>query len=216
MPDVNLLQNTKQPEDQAPKIRPPVDPHLTNPQPEPKKGLGEALKSLLGHRAEPTIIVAKTSSMAMGRGAAGQRILNDKSGPVKATATLTPLPEDDDFNVNLLTEDVVSTFNLRLRLIQLGLAAVGAALLVGLAYYGLGVYEKSIQTDVKTTQDETLKTQTEIANLEKDLASAKVVTTRLQAFQALVDKHVRWTRFFDRLEHYTLPEVTYGTALAVR
>jgi hypothetical protein len=148
--------------------------------------------------------------MAVGRGPAGQRILNDKTGPVKAAATLTPLPEDEDFNVNLLTEDVVSTFNLRLRLIQLGLVVVGAAVLVGVAFVGLGMYEKSIQTDVQATQEQTLKTQTEISKLEKDLASAKVVTARLQIFQALVDKHVRWTRFFDRLERYTLPEVTYG------
>lgn len=210
MPDVNLLRNTQQPEDRPPKPRPPANPRLTDPQAEPKKSLGDSLRSLLGKRSAPDIVVPKSSAMAVGRGPAGQRILSDKSTTIKTAPNITPLPEDDDFNVNLLTEDVASTFNLRLRLIQIGLVAVGAAVLVGLVFVGLGFYEKSIESDVQTTREQTLAAQTEITKLEKDLTGAKEIATRLDAFQSLVGKHVRWTNFFDRLERYTLPEVTYG------
>ncbi len=210
MPDVNLLRNTERPDEQAAKQKAPPMPELSRPTIEPKRSLGESLRAMLGRRnPEPVApAAARPSGMTLERGASGQRILTDKTQT--ASNIVVPLPEDDDFNVNLLTEDVVGTFNVRLRLMQLGGVALGAIVLVALAYVGLSYYENSVAKEVAKIQAETASTQKEITSLQSDLDQAKTDGSRLTAARTLIDEHIRWSKFFEKLERYTLPQVTYG------
>lgn len=211
MPDVNLLKDTQQPDNQSPKRRDPLKPELTDPSLQPKKSISDTLRSLLGRRAAPPL-PATSSSMSVQRAESGQRVLNDKTTP--ANPSIAPLPDDEDFNVNLLTEDVIGSFNVRHRLIQLGLLAVGAAALVVISYVGLNVYERSINQDVEETKARTIAVRNSTAALQDDLAEAQQVSDRLATLELLISKHIRWTRFFDRLERYTLPQITYGSGFS--
>lgn len=210
MPDVNLLRDTKQPDDQRPKPRPsPNDPTLTDPSAQTKRSLGASLRSLLGRRGLAAPVV-KSSAMSVDKGVPGRRVLNDKT--VADGPPLTALPDDADFNVNLLTEDVVGSFNARHRLIQLGLLAMGTVVLVIGSYVGLSLYEKSINQDVKNTKEQTIQVRNETDGLQDEVTEAEQVNERLKTVEQLISKHIRWTKFFDRLEHYTLPQVTYGNS----
>lgn len=206
MPDVNLLNDTKQPLDPRPKPKPKPRHELTMPDVEPKKGLGDLVRNLLRKRS-PDIAAEPTSTMSVGRGASGERLLSDKT---TSSAPLVPLPEDDNFNVNLLSEDISGSFNLRARFVQLGLIGLGSAAIVAAAYLGLNIYAKSIDADVTTIRQQLATVEQENAKLETDLKVVESVSERLNAVSYLVNKHIRWTRFFERLERYTLPQITYG------
>jgi len=206
MPDVNLLNDTKQPLDARPKPKPRPRPELTMPEIEPKKGLGDIVRGLLRKRA-PDLAPEPTSSMSMARGSSGERLLSDKTA---SSAPLVPLPEDDNFNVNLLSEDISGTFNVRAKFIQLGLVVLVGVAIVTTAYFGLNLYAKSIDQDVTSIRERLAAVEQENIQLEGELGVVESVSERLGAVSILVNKHVRWTRFFERLERYTLPQVTYG------
>lgn len=216
MPDVNLLKDTEKLANGQPRPAVPPQPELSRPMPTPPSGgIGSVFKSLFnrGPKPLPTSAVPaapRTSSMSASRSRVGERILSETK---KAAPSVIPLPEEDDmaYNVNLLSEDLISTVNPRQRAIMLGVIALGAAVVVGLAYVGLLAYQGSIKAKISTTQESLTAANAEIATLSKDQQTAADTVQKISAIHALVDRHTRWTKFFALLEKYTLPQVTYGT-----
>lgn len=134
----------------------------------------------------------------------------------KAAPAVIPLPEDDDssYNVNLLSEDLISTVNPRQRAIMLGVVALGAAVLIGLAYGGLLVYQGNIKAKIDTTEESLVAANAQIDALSKDQQIAVSTVQKITAINSLVDRHTRWTKFFSLIEKYTLPTVTYGPSFS--
>lgn len=211
MPDVNLLKDTQQPDEPKPKRPSSNRPELSDPDKLPKSSLSDVFKSLLKRKSKAPPEDPNPTKISLERGGAGQRILKDSAAQPKA---FIPLPEEEDFSVNLLTEDISGSINLRLRLIQFGLVVLGSLLALTLAYVGLRLYENSINVHVRSTQERTAEVQKEITNLRTQLVDVEQVNQQLKTLSILIDSHVRWTKFFERLEHYTLPDVSYGRSFA--
>ncbi len=217
MPEVNLLKDTEKLNNGEKKPVVPMPPELTTPDPTPPSGLKSFFSSLL-HRGPKSLPVStpnpvrpQTSTMSTGKSRSGERILSEKrqSGP-----SVIPLPEDDDnsYNVNLLSEDLILNNNPRQRAIMLGVIALGAAVMVGLAYGGLLVYQNKIDSKITLIKSELSAVNDEIVSLTKDQKIAASMVQKISAIRSLIDRHTRWTKFFSLLERYTLPSVTYGPA----
>ena len=210
MPDVNLLKDTERFQEASKKPEAPKSFDLSTPDAEEKKGLGGVFRSLFNRKppAPPPPPTSATGTMSVGRTRPGERILSETK---KAAPSVIPLPDEESFNVNLLTEELVGKFNPQQKLLQLGLVAVGAAVFVGLVYGGLSFYEKSVTSQVKTAEDSLRGVNREIGSLRDKQLEIVDTTKKIAAIKSLIDRHIRWTKFFDRLEHYTLPNVSYGT-----
>ncbi len=220
MPEINLLHDTQQPE--APKK--PEEPRrefaVTDPSAEEKPGIGGIFRSLFRRRPSPsglppTVAPTRpgTGKMSLGRTTAPERILSETKKASRPA--VIPLPDEEGgYNVNLLTEDLVSTFNPRQKMMQLGFIALGAAAVVLAMYAGLRFYASRLTQQVSSAKQQLEAVQSDVQRLAPDQAVVTSTTKKLSAVQALVDRHVRWTRFFAQLERYTLPSVTYGTSFS--
>lgn len=217
MPDVNLLRDTKQPE-QAPASRPAASFDVTDPSAQPKSGLGSFFRSIFAGRpsSRPNIVaggVPPKGKMSLQRASGQERILSEtKTAP---RSSVIPLPEDDGaFHVNLLSEELVSTFDPRHKIIQLALFALGAVAIVVAAYFGLRFYGTTVAKQVSSDQQTITQINQQIDALGHEQQTVATTTKKLNAVRNLIDRHVRWSRFFKQLERYTLPTVTYGTTFS--
>jgi len=222
MPDVNLLKDTERLANGQARPVAPGQPELSTPQAPASSGFGSSFKSLFNRGPKPlptsmggTAPAARpqTSSMSASRSRSGERILSETK---KAAPSVIPLPEDDDtsYNVNLLSEDLISTVNPKKRGIMLGVVAIIAAAVVGLGYGGILAYQNSIKAKITTTQSALTTANAEISGLSKDQLLAAATVQKVNAIHSLVDRHTRWTKFFSLLEKYTLPTITYGSSFS--
>lgn len=211
MPDVNLIKNTKDVEE--PEHKPaPQGFNVTSPGQEPRPGLGGFVRSLFNRREAPIGSTPTrplgSSSMSLNKNKPAERILSETK---KTQAAVIPLPEDDgEYNVNLLTEDVVTTFNPRQKMIQLGLIAAGSILVIAAAYGGLIVYQGKVSQDITSRETELHNLQSEVVSLNGQQQEIVATTKKIAAIHGLIDRHIYWTTFFRQLEHYTIPTVTFG------
>lgn len=213
MPDVNLLKDTERLDQTKPPPRRPAGAgELTSPPADHGQGLGGWFRSLFNR--PPSVLPTtptEVGKMTLNRGGGGERILSEK----RSRPAVIPLPEDEgSYNVNLLSEELVTTVKPRQRAIQLGLVAIGAAAAVGLIYGGITLYGRTVRQQIQSTQQELSDVKRRIAELNVDQQRAVATTQKLTAIRGLIDQHTRWMNFFRRLENYTLPTVTYGTSFA--
>ncbi len=218
MPDVNLLRDTKQPEQPKPS-KTPSGFDVTDPAAQDKPGLGGFFRNMFAGRSAgqpPTPATPSAPSrgkMSLQKSTGQERVLSENRSA--ARPAVIPLPEDEGaFNVNLLSEELISTFNPRQKMIQLGLFALGAILILGGAYAALRVYRSTVAKQVTADQQSIAKVETDITSLSQQQQAVVVTTKKLGAVKALIDRHVRWSRFFHQLEHYTLPTVSFGPSFA--
>lgn len=222
MPDVNLLKDTEQLANGQKRPVVTGQPELSMPEAAPSAGFGSSLKSLFNHspKSLPTTMGSTapaprphTSSMSATRSRSGERILSETK---KAAPSVIPLPEDDDtsYNVNLLSDDLISTVNPRKRGIMLGVVAILAVVVVGLGYGAILAYQSSVKAKITTTQSQLTAANTEISGLSENQQLAAATVQKVSAIHSLVDRHTRWTKFFSLLEKYTLPTITYGSSFS--
>ncbi len=207
MPEVNLIKDTLTPDQPPPKPHRPGQPELTDPS-AGGGGFGKFLKSLLGRpRTGPA--PRETSTMGLGRQRLDQRILRETRS---TKPVVIPLPEDDQsgLGVNLLADELLTKFKPRERLLALAGWALGAVGIVALAYAGLALANRSVTSQIETSRTELARVQAEITGLDQAVTHVAVTTKKIAAVRSLVERHIRWTQFFTKLEAYTLPEVFYG------
>lgn len=212
MPDVNLLRDTEQPADQTPKPpRPQTPGPLTDPAAD--RGVGRFFRSVLGRGQKSPANplpprVGDPSKMGLNRSRPDERIIKE----VRSSArTMVPLPEDEtDYNVNLLSEDLISQTKPREQAIKLGLVAAGAVILVGLMYLGIELLQRSISTDINAAKAELASTGASIAELQDEKDAIETTTRKISVIRDRISQHIVWSRFFTTIEKYTLPDVTYG------
>ncbi|MBI2984282.1 MAG: hypothetical protein HYY50_01525 [Candidatus Kerfeldbacteria bacterium] len=215
MPDVNLLRDTESPELPPKKPRRPGPPELTDPVAQ-GGGLSKFFQSFLsrtgrpGRTPTPAVGARRDNSiMGLGRSKVDQRIIKEETRAGRPT--VIPLPEEEGLGVNLLAEELFTTVKPRERLIQLGVWTAGAVVLVGLAYVGLALAERSVSQSINSTRQELRQVESDVAALQDDQRQIMATTKKVAAIRSLIENHTRWTNFFAKLEAYTLPEVFYGT-----
>lgn len=209
MPEVNLLKDTESPDQPTPKPRSTGEPELTDPSSN-GGGLGKLFKSFLNRPKPSPARPPETSRMGLGKKMTDQRILTESR---KSRPAVIPLPEDDDsgLGVNLLADELLSKFKPRERLMALGGWALAAVVIVALAYGGLSFANRSITSQIEESRAELARVEADINQLDPELDRVTATTKKISAVRSLVERHIRWTKFFSTLESYTLPEVFYGT-----
>lgn len=218
MPEVNLLKDTENA--LAAKRKPTAlgVPEMTNPTADTGGGIFGKVKALFKRGPQTLPVVPPPPPVrAVGvstpsKGTSGERILSEKK---HAPAAMIPLPEDEGgYNVNLLSDDMVTTVNPKQRAVLLGVVVLAAAIVVGLGFGGLVFYQGSIKNDIEATKSQLEAVDKEISSVKTEQAVASATVQKLNAIKSLVDRHTRWTKFFAMIEQYTLPEVTYGPAFS--
>ncbi len=124
-------------------------------------------------------------------------------------------PNEEFEGVNLLPEELVTTFNPRKKLMTLGFAALAAALFVGIIDVGLVLWK---DTQVKKTAEK--RTEVEqviqrIKSLEPDQKKAIAFKAENDAMHLLFKRHMYWTKFLALFERSTLPEIYYPAGIQV-
>lgn len=224
MPEVNLMKDTQGIEPPPPK--PPAarsEFDLSDPDATPKGPFGFLRKFFNTPAKPPTRLETPgaalppkrtpgLSTMGLKKSGAADRIIEAKR---QSRPTVVPLPEDEGgFNVNLLTEDLMTKFDPRTKLTQLGMLVAGAVVVIALAYVALAAVQKTVTNEVVSARSELLRVKTETGNLKSMQNEMTATTTKINAIKGLIDRHVRWTNFFHQLEKYTIPQATYGPSFS--
>lgn len=140
-----------------------------------------------------------------------ERILQEKRTARPANA---PTIKDTGYDVNLLADELVSKFSPRGQLIKLALVAVGAAIIIALVAFGLSFLQGSVSKQITASRDELTNIDRQIATMSATEKEIIQTTKKIDLMQTMITHHVKWSKFFERLEHYTLPSVTYGAAFS--
>ncbi|MFA5069867.1 MAG: hypothetical protein WC528_01160 [Patescibacteria group bacterium] len=114
------------------------------------------------------------------------------------------------FLVNLLPEELIGQEAPRQKLIVMSVSFLAAVMLIALVYYVLLFYQSSIETktaEVKTQKIEVTGEISKYENLQKESIAFK---GKIDAVSDLLDTHIYWTKFFEKLENNTLPDVYYS------
>lgn len=113
--------------------------------------------------------------------------------------------------VNLIPDAVLDEFSKRNRLRDVGYVAVLMVVLVLLAYGGFKIYERKITSDTVAVETDIQTLNEKIAQYKDIQLQAQDVSDRLAALSAVMQSHIYWTPFLERIESLTLPTVYYTT-----
>ncbi len=134
----------------------------------------------------------------------GAILSNGKKGLTQA-----PVHKKDSHDVNLLSAEYSQRFVQGNPKKALAISVVSVVLIIGLTYAALHLYQTKSQSKVdevasiNTALAETIATYKDLENEDKDLAR------KISAIKKLLDNHIAWKSFLDRLEEQTIPEITY-------
>lgn len=117
----------------------------------------------------------------------------------------------NSLNVNLVPEQYQPEASVRDRLLA-GTFVGGAILLVAAATLGLYFYQQRLQSKAESIDKQMSQVNQEIASRERDdLGDALVLQQRTSDVKRVLDQHVYWDVFFQKLEGVTLPTVAYSS-----
>lgn len=122
-------------------------------------------------------------------------------------------PIEEFEGVNLLPEEMVTTFNPKKKLVTLGFVALAASLFVGIVDVGLVLWK---DTQVRKTDEKRLEVARvveKIKSLEAEQKQAIVFKAENEAMLLLLQRHMYWTKFLDLFERATLPEIFYPAGI---
>ncbi|MAF25323.1 hypothetical protein CL634_07075 [bacterium] len=125
------------------------------------------------------------------------------------------LPEKADSNsgvdVNLIPGGTTQKSKARRshQFISLGIAALVAVGIVGLAYAGLVWYEKGVDNKMVLLRVQIEDLDSQIDSLQNQLADAENLQMKIELVKGLLDDHFYWTQFFTELEAATVDDVYY-------
>lgn len=114
-------------------------------------------------------------------------------------------------NVNLVPEQYQPEASVKDRILA-GSIVGGAIVLVAAVAVGLYFYQQSLQNKSQTIDQQISLVNQEIASRERDdLGDALVLQQRTSDVKRVLDQHVYWDAFFQKLEGVTLPTVAYSS-----
>lgn len=114
-------------------------------------------------------------------------------------------------NVNLVPEQYQPEASVKDRILAVSFVG-GAVLIIVAATVSLYFYQKQLQNKVQAVDQQILQVNQEIASREReDLSDALVLQQRTNDVKRVLDQHVYWDAFFQKLEGITLPSVAYSS-----
>lgn len=138
-----------------------------------------------------------------------------KPAPAKPAEPLPGEKEiEESFLVNLLPEELVGREAPKKKLISLALASLGAIFLVILVYFGLSFYQSNIVTQTQEVRNERVDLEGQITALKDEQEASIAFKQKLDAVKSVIDEHVYWSKFFEKLEKYTIKDVYYTGAFS--
>ncbi len=137
---------------------------------------------------------------------------------IPPASPLRPLPptEDQGFDgVNLLPEELVTTFDPKKKLTTIGLTALATALAIGILEVALLLWQETRVQKTEEKRAEVTATIQNIKSLENEQRKAILLKSSNDIIRQLLNRHVYWTKFLDSFERYTLPTVFYPGGLTI-
>lgn len=117
--------------------------------------------------------------------------------------------EEEGLEVNLIPKDVLEQLNPQKKLLSLLLTILVVIGLTALIYYSLDWYQAKKVNEIQSLKDKLTVVEKKIKDLEAEKNEALNLQKRFLVAYQLTQRHIYWTRFFDRLEEYTIPQVYY-------
>ena len=148
-----------------------------------------------------------------GKAPAGAKTKSASPGPGELTkpAGVDTQPPSDNINtflgVNLVPEEMMASVSKQGRFVTLGFIAVISAIIVGLVYVGLSIYQSNIVTETQAKKDQIIELDRQIKLLNEKKRAAIAFQSVVQQAISLLDTHIYWTKFFSGLEKYTVKTV---------
>lgn len=186
-------------------LRPPVLPAASAPKDVDRgEKLADALKSLLEEK-KPALPASKPP--AVERKVWPAPIKPVKNGKEKKGKKDRPAV----IGVNFLAQTFGGGRDLawRRKFIITGLIGLALVVLIAGVYFGLIIYQKTLQGDIGQLKSRINSLDQQIAGQELEKAEASDLQQRLNLVEELLSRHTYWTKFFGLLEKYTIDEVYY-------
>ncbi|MBI2636835.1 MAG: hypothetical protein HYW81_01440, partial [Parcubacteria group bacterium] len=128
--------------------------------------------------------------------------------------TQAPVHRVSTFDVNLLSAEYTRTFQNVNPLAVLLSWAVVTALVAGVGYGLLALYEVRATARLAEAKRVASALEETIATYEDLSAEDSVLRRKVAAAQELINDHVSWHAFLGKLEEVTIPEITYTSMAA--
>ncbi len=117
-----------------------------------------------------------------------------------------------ELGVNLISPQIVKEVSRQIErknLIQISVSLAIAAGLVALAYLGIFIYDYVNNKNLNPVRDRLTRVNQEIASLEQNTQALSAFQNTLGSLRTLLNDHIYWTRFLQKLEEVTLKSVKY-------
>lgn len=119
-------------------------------------------------------------------------------------------PVSDDFMVNLLPDDLAGKVNARQKLLLFGAVIGACVVVVGVIGFVLSLYKSNIVRRTEDVRAQRAGVEQAIRGSRNEQKESIAFEDRAQTMQALLNRHIYWTKFFAKLERYTDPEVAFN------
>lgn len=116
----------------------------------------------------------------------------------------------ESFLVNLLPEELVSREEPKKKLIQLAFYLLLSAGVIVVFYLAMLFYQSWIVTRAEKLKQERIGIETEISSLRRLHEESIAFKKKIDGAKELLKTHVYWTKFFEKLEKYTVSDVYYA------
>lgn len=236
MPDINLLKDTTEENEDKKRAKPKARPKFELSKVEEEKSAkGEeevkrpkfwsSLKSFFVRQPKVRILEEKvveerkpeTERRLEAKKVPPPKPSKRKKVPPRVTEPVLSQVEEEGgprfLGVNLLPEEVLAKFEPRKKIITLGiviLICIGAIILI---YGGMAWYQSRIMSKTQEVAGQIEDVDKEIVTYEEVRKESLALKNKLDKIQNLLDQHVYWSEFLEALEKYTLEDVYY-TSLA--
>jgi len=123
--------------------------------------------------------------------------------------TQTPVHRISSFDVNLLSGEYSRSFSKEKPLFTL-LSFIGATfVLIVVIFTGLNVYNKKSENKIENVETISKALEETIATYKSIDQEDSKLRQKIDIVEKLLDNHISWYSFLDKLENETIPEITY-------
>jgi len=118
--------------------------------------------------------------------------------------------------MNLLPEDLVTSYDPKKKLTTVILVFVAAVLVVGIAYVSLLLWKETVSRRAAETSDRVgqIEAQIRSKDLQEGQKGAVALRDANKTLKKLLDTHIYWTRFLQYFERYTLSTVSFPSGVS--
>lgn len=118
--------------------------------------------------------------------------------------------------MNLLPDDLVTSYDPKKKLNTIILVAVAAALVVGIIDVSLLLWKETVtrKASEKSTEASIVEAQIKSKELQDSRQAAVVLRESNRTLKKLLDSHIYWTKFLAHFEKYTLSTVKFPSGVS--